>query len=292
VISDPSSSLNTLIYSLSQPQVSVLTSSASTKTYQMNSILRTGLAASSAQTSTGGSIGSAFYGQIYLLAVYSSVVPQSTIDTSVASLQSTFRIVTNPAAWIVFDGDSITEGLLTTLGVNNPFQLAPQLNHSVWMRNIGISGQNLATSLANETVRVVNAFNPTITKNIVVMGGGEADICNAGASATTVFNNLKIYISNAKAAGYEVVVATLIFDLNVPNGCTDGSTRDVVRQDYNTMVIANASSLGYSVVDYDSIPELQAPQTPGYSADGIHPTSAGYALMAAKLAPVINALLP
>jgi hypothetical protein len=254
VISDPSSSLNTLIYSLSQPQVSVLTSSASTKTYQMNSILRTGLAASSAQTSTGGSIGSAFYGQVYLLAVYSSVVPQSTIDTSVASLQSTFRIVTNPAAWIVFDGDSITEGLLTTLGVNNPFQLAPQLNHSVWMRNIGISGQTLVTSLANETVRVVNAFYPTITKNIVVMGGGEADICNAGASATTVFNNLKIYISNAKAAGYEVVVATLIFDLNVPNGCTDGSTRDVVRQDYNTMVIANASSLGYSVVDYDSIP--------------------------------------
>jgi hypothetical protein len=131
---------------------------------------------------------------------------------------------------------------------------------------------------------VTPLFHASSPKNILVEDGGTNDLGTVAGS--DLFRNCLIpYVISAQAAGFRVVVGTLIFRRQLT------TTEDMERVRYNNLVRSNASTYGYIVVDYDSIPQLRNPQTFGYSWDGTHPTTLGYRLMAAKLATVLNGIL-
>jgi lysophospholipase L1-like esterase len=93
-------------------------------------------------------------------------------------------------------------------------------------------------------------------------------------------------VAARRAEGFEIIAGTLIYRDDIT------PATNAERESYNNLLRANASAYGYAVADYDSIPELRKSQSPaGYSSDGTHPTTRGYGLMAAKLAPVVNRIL-
>lgn len=283
---------STGLYSYMQPEVTVSTFGASSATYQINEVLQTGITASPSETALGGSLfalqNSPNYqneGQIYTVAIYSNVIGQSTIQTNKNNLYATFGINKNNATRIVYDGDSITEGYQSTQGVNKEFQVVPLLTHPADIRNVGVFGRLFSTCLSNETVNVLNSFSVAYTNNIVLIGAGINDI-NAGTTGASLFTtDLVPYVTAAQGAGYKVIVATLLFDA--------GSTgpAEIQRQAYNTLVRANAVADNYTVADDDSIVALQNPQNPADTADGLHPTSAGYGLMSVVEAAAINSVV-
>lgn len=288
--------LNTGVYSNMQPEISVITSSSTSKTYNLNDKVVTGIGTTPSATSTGGLIGSLssggfnYLGQAYMLAIYSAVHSQTLINTTKSALYSSFSINHNPIFFLNLTGDSITEGTGSSYGVNNPFQAAPLFKDFGIVRNSGRFGQALSTGLSNVTADVTNTFHSELSINIFVDQLGESDICNNSTPEATVLANMKTYVADAKAAGFTVGVASLIYDNS--SNCRPGSANDNARIQYNTDMKAFASTGGYFVVDYDSIPQLQFPQAAGYSSDGVHPTTLGYSLMAPVLANAVNPFLP
>lgn len=283
---------STNLYSnMQKPEVSVFTSGPSSKTYNLNEHLATGIGTTAANTTTGGflenaSNGYVYWGQEYTVAIYNTVIDQSTIQSNKNNLYSTFNISTNLQNQVIFDGDSITFGQGSTLGINNPVQASPLLKYPINIRNIGVSGFQLTTNLTNEPNSVLAAYDPSLTTSIVLIAGGINDI-DAGTTGANLFNNTLVpYVSAAVSTGYKVIVGTLLCN----SAATTGENTE--RQNYNTLVKANAVADNYTVADYDSIPQLQCPHTTGYSSDGLHPTTLGYSVMAPVAAGAINALLP
>lgn len=288
-------SADTGFYSYSsQPSVTAVTASATGKTYQLNSQLKTGIGATLAATTTGGFIGNLargggneYWGQQYILAIYSTVISQPTLASNISTLMTKFNIPTTYNYRIVFDGDSITRGVGAILFQNNPYQTKPLLNSSVYIRTIGVDGTNLSMMRSNEPQSITGSYDASLTKNVVLISGGTNDICNSGSNGTTLFTGtLEPYVATAKAAGYQVVVGTLIYNTL----CSAGQNTERIA--YNNLVRANNVTDGYVIADYDAITQLQFPQTPGYSADGTHPTTIGYSLMATTASNALNTIIP
>jgi hypothetical protein len=286
---------NTNLFSYSMiPSVSVVTSSSAAKTYQLNNQLITGIASTPENTTTGGLIGSIqagggypFFGQLYMLAIYNTVLSQTEISTIVSSLMSEFSVPTTREYSLGWDGDSISFGAYTTLFQNYLVQALPLLNAPVYPRNIALSGEYLSAMYGKISTDVLPFYNASLAANIWGIAGGTNDICLGGSTGSALFTNyLEPYVSALKTRGFEVVVGTLIYNA----ACS--LAQNTQREAYNSLVKSNASSLGYVVADFDSIPQLQFPQASGYSADGTHPTTLGDSLMSPIAASAINAYIP
>jgi lysophospholipase L1-like esterase len=243
-----------------------------------------------AETGTGGYIGSSaspgysWAGAFYFQAKYPTPHSTSVQQSMKNQLYSAFQVLTTATDRIVWDGDSITVGFGGTDIRNITFYADPLLSKRAYFRNIGITGQGLSQCLTNESGNITATFDPTLT-NIVVQNAGTNDLA-AGTTGTNLFNNSLVpYVAAAKAAGYKVVIGTLLYRTG------QVSSFETERQTYNNLVRSNAVADGYTVVDYDSVVQLQNPQTAGYSSDGTHPTSLGYSVLAPVAAAAINPLL-
>ena len=119
---------------------------------------------------------------------------------------------------------------------------------------------------------------------LVLAGGGDF---RAGASAAEVYAALRTYCAARRAAGFRVVVLTVL-----PR--SDPLTFEATRLAYDGMLRDTWSEFA------DGLADIAGDDRVGdtgdnldlrfYCADALHPNSAGYAVMAAVTAPALRAL--
>ena len=186
--------------------------------------------------------------------------------------------------YLLFDGDSLTKGLGATLGYQFAGSACAAFGEAGFFANIGIL-RVAACRDEREGQQRAAAFPFVSTASDSDWDGGSNDL-HIGMTGVRLFHDFFLpYAAARRAEGFEIIAGTLIYRDDI----TPASNAE--RESYNNLLRANASTYGYAVADYDSIPQLRKPQTPGYSSDGKHPMTRAYGLMAAKLAPVVNGIL-
>ncbi len=169
---------------------------------------------------------------------------------------------------VVFLGDSITIAWKTRDN-NVFFPGKPYVNR-------GISGQTTAQMLVRFQQDVV-ALKPAV---VVVLGGINDIAGNAGESTLPMIeDNLRSMVAIAQANGIRMVLSSVLPAIDFPwrKGLHPA---DKVR-DLNAWLRQYAAAHGCTYLDYYSaMADKDGAMKPGLSKDNVHPTPAGYAIMA------------
>jgi acyl-CoA thioesterase I len=186
---------------------------------------------------------------------------------------------------IICDGNSITQSVYGP-ETSYPRQLAQRLNdrgYDVTVVNAGVSGQTTAHMLHDALWQVDRRYDPDRLNLLIAMEGGNHMLF--GASPEAAAATFAKYCLSRRAAGYKVV-AIDTFPRN--HGYPPGYDRP--QRDYT------ADLLTYNQLIRDQWPDFadwyfdgrsQLPEfdmRPPYMDDGVHPSVAGNARLAAKLA--------
>ena len=199
----------------------------------------------------------------------------------------------NTSNSVLYTGNSLVQGYASTGGNTFPAQTNLLLggNYSTYNLGIGGSGTPAWTSLGPAIVDP--AVAPGVP-NTCVFWEGTNDIAQNNASGATAYANIVTYCKARRAAGYQVVVLSVL-----PRNSTTGTYNtpalfETQRQACNTLLRANWQTFASGFVDVGNDPAIgqagQYTNTTYYSGDGIHLTNAGYGVVAADAAPVIKAL--
>jgi lysophospholipase L1-like esterase len=106
------------------------------------------------------------------------------------------------------------------------------------------------------------------------------------ATAAAAYDALRRIVMAAHAAGATVIIATIL-----PRSDYDAA-QEAERQALNRQ-LRTARAGADALVDFAGDPMMQTnPQDPQNYTDGIHPTTAGYARLAALAARAVNGLRP
>lgn len=295
----------------SQVQTTVVTSSASDiVAYQDDAVSSLGV--NNAGTWVGGKIasgsnGQAYYGEWYAMAIYGSALNATDAGLLKTALNSHFLPITSYDTLFLMMGNSIVQGTKATLLKNNPRQAEPLLNRPIAIADCGVFGQKAATVHGVISTVYVTAYNPTLAKNIAIVIEPTNDIDGAasgniaapstdgggggGSIGTNVWNNYTLPdIRTLKAAGFIVLVPTTI-NRNWAGSATDITQKTAAQLDWNTLARNNTVAEGYTLVDYQALSQLSNTNDGTYFADGVHPTSTGYGVMANLLASVLNGII-
>lgn len=192
---------------------------------------------------------------------------------------------------LAFEGDSIsvwppepTDYVNLTRGVFSPYSASP---------NFATGGATIATITARAATTDA-AYDATRFFNILSVFIG-ANNLRFGESDTTIFNALKAYCQARRAAGWQVVLATMLpsnADACAAGGC------ETTRLSVNSMIRADPSF-------YDALADIGATSTTmgNYAAvsdatyyeqtAGLHPTNpVGQALLAPFFQAAVHSLIP
>jgi len=189
---------------------------------------------------------------------------------------------------IVVDGDSISQGALSTALVNRDVQTRKLLDVSVRGRNYAYFGQTAAQLLAAFAGRAALGYSSKFRRNIYSFLIGHNTL-NAGISGADLYATVQAIVAAAKAIGYDTIFVGTV----LPSGALVG-TKETERLAYNALLRAGAAALGVTIIDYAANPIMGAANAPANTAlygDQIHPLSYGYALMAADEAAAFNITL-
>ena len=170
---------------------------------------------------------------------------------------------------VVFMGDSITDGWGRWQGLPPFFPGKPYVNR-------GISGQTTPQMLLRFQQDVVK-----LQPSAVVILGGTNDIAgNTGLSTLGMIeDNLRSMAEIAKANHIQVILASVLPVTDYPwrRGLQPA---EKVRA-LNAWIKGYAHDHGYVYLDYYSaLTNAQGGLDPAMAKDGVHPTAAGYAVMA------------
>ncbi|MEA3118011.1 MAG: hypothetical protein QOI13_1281 [Paraburkholderia sp.] len=210
-----------------------------------------------------------------------------------------------PAAAIAAIGDSITDGLHSSLGRNRrwPDALARRLadggDHSTAVLNFGISGNRLLSDSACYGEALERRFerdalgHPGVKAVVVLIGindinfgampprkGLDCDAPHKIVTAADLIGGYRRLIDAAHRRGVRILGATLT-PASLP------PAREAIRLAVNTWIRTSGSFDG--VIDFDAAlrdPVKAGRLRPDYdSGDHIHPSDAGYAAMGDAVAP-------
>lgn len=173
----------------------------------------------------------------------------------------------------IFQGNSIC------YGVNSQTRSYPavvgQLLKSGNCHNFGDSGKTTPqlNTLATGNVDIV--FDPTATKNILILNEGINDL-KAGVNELTAYNNIKTYCQNRKIANPSLII--VVVGLTNRTDVGNPAQYEIDRVAVNNRIAA-ARSAGETWVDVFSRVDLNSSLNPVnttfYGADGVHPNNAG-----------------
>jgi acyl-CoA thioesterase I len=177
---------------------------------------------------------------------------------------------------VVFFGDSITDGWASgRFGAFFPGQ--PYVNR-------GIGGQTTAQMLLRYRADVID-----LRPRVVVILAGTNDISGNSGPTTlpTVQGNLTTMAELAQGHGIKVVLATLLpvcdckqDDKGRPRAQTTSRPPAAI-QALNAWIRDYAHANGYTLLDYSpALADREGLLRPDLTDDGLHPNTAGYALMA------------
>ncbi len=131
--------------------------------------------------------------------------------------------------------------------------------------------------------RVAPHHDPAAPFNIVLFHGGDNDIA-AGRTAGQAADSLGRYVALAHAQGWTVIVST---ELGRPDW---SPSAQAALAEYNVLELRNAAGADL-VIDYANASGMADPDARAsgglYNADGVHPSAAGYAVLADLLRQAI-----
>ena len=203
-------------------------------------------------------------------------------------------------------GDSITDGdqiaALEPVDENARFTnfLASALlaDGPASVINLGISGNQLNSTFIGENMQARldrDVLTQTAVSHMIVLGGindlGLPILLGApaGATASQLIAGHQQIAARAKARGLEVIGGTLTPSGSVALPGYNSEATQAVRAEVNEWI--RSSGTYDRVADFDRA--LRDPANPGVmqadlTADGLHPNSAGYRVMAAEVTRALN----
>jgi len=186
---------------------------------------------------------------------------------------------------LVWEGGSIIIGGSAADGEELTRQTRALLDHTCHSYKSTSGNRTLADMIAQASVRVDPHYDPVADANVCVVMAGGGDLASGG-DPQAVLDALRTYCAARRAAGFEVVVLTLL-----PR--SDPVGFDAARAVYNDILRAQWPTFADGLANVAADPRIGADGAnldPVYFADAIHPTSAGYAVMAAAVAPALEGL--
>lgn len=274
--------LNTEKLARSQPELMTLRSSGTAITALRDGVA-TALPVNNAGTWAGGTIGRGgvtynFEGSTDFWAVYPSALSDGDMATLRTALNGMYAItpLENTALPLVVGvGNSIVLGTGATNGRNNQFYAEGLLTRPVHWMGAAIFGQTAATAYADRA-QYFDEYDAARPVNIILAPEPTNDIAGSTTGTDAWNNSVKLFVDTAVAAGFKVILPTTIkrppFD----------ATRQGFINDYNTLARAYANGTNIILCDYAmDDASLTLP-------DNVHPNSASYAIMAARLAAAID----
>lgn len=216
------------------------------------------------------------------------------LDTAVTDSQfqllQAFVVAMESLDRVICDGDSITFGTGLTVATSYPSVLSAALDDGYVVTNFGVPSQTVADMSSDFATQIAPLSGNVWQRKILVAFGGSNDISIGGASAATLISRIQSYCNTATAAGYTVILCTI---LPRSNAATPASF-EADRQTVNTWIRANYLTIAHGLADLaadsrigDAGDELD---TTYYQADRVHPTAAGAAIIAETVQGAISAL--
>jgi lysophospholipase L1-like esterase len=195
---------------------------------------------------------------------------------------------TQPIGNIVFDGDSLTAG--STATDPYPSQLMRGFHSDVKWVNLGIGGQRVQDMLANASSKVDPLYGAERGQNVVVIWGGTNDIRHWAHPPGVVYSQLREYCLGRRAAGYTVVVLTMLprTDGVIPEGL------EADRQAFNRMIRATWPGFADALVDVGCDRLIGLPgcerDTRLFSPDLVHLNNTGLSIVAGRVNQILSML--
>ncbi len=190
---------------------------------------------------------------------------------------------------LIFDGDSITEGATASQFDSYPRQLSESLSNGANVYQVGISGGTTTTQNVGRSKWQSKIYNASAPCNIITYAIGTNDI-GVGTSVQTIYDNIVDYINEVTTVGYEIVLCTVL-----PRTSFTGTPKEADRLQLNQLLRDNWVDLGcIGFVDYDNegtMGKTAFTSNLAYYADGTHPTTLGYSLMAMFVKETLEPLL-
>jgi lysophospholipase L1-like esterase len=186
---------------------------------------------------------------------------------------------------LICDGNSLTFGTGSSnpTAESYPAQLVALLGTSWAEANYGVPGQSAELMNSDATTQIDPLFDSQLPKNIVIAWEGIGSINNANDTAAQAYAAMTTYIQGRQAAGFKVIVLTTM------KWGTITAPKEVIRQAYNALVLANSAGAD-AVVDVASDSRLSDPtNTTYFNGDTVHLTDAGYAVVAGLVRPAVLA---
>jgi lysophospholipase L1-like esterase len=204
------------------------------------------------------------------------------------------RVSAGDAGWspffrpgvVVWDGGSIISGHRADPGYEFPAQTLAVVPRVVRSHVSVTSSARIADMLLQAPVEVDARYSQYADLNLCVLLAGGGDF-RYGASATSVYSEVRTYCRERRQAGFSVVLLTVL-PTNRPE------TFEATRLVYNAMVRAHWETFADGLADIAADPRIgdtgDEYDQQFYESDALHLTNAGNSVMAAVTAPVIAAL--
>lgn len=221
------------------------------------------------------------------------------VDSAVQVTASANSSVTNASASVVFKASitgTLSSGSAVVTGIPSTTGLTAGM---ILVRTAGASGVPYFTwNGVTPPTTILSVDGPTqITMSANATASGATTI-NVTDPALCVTQGQALYTASVspcivawKAGAFSVIAPTTIARSFSTAGTVLLLQLDQVRRAYNTYLASRAAPDGFSLSDFAGDSRLQDPTNTTYIADGVHPSNAGYAVMAGIQAPVVNALI-
>jgi hypothetical protein len=187
-------------------------------------------------------------------------------------------------AVVVWDGGSIIAGHPAEAAYRFPAQTLSMLPRACESFVSASAGARIADMLRDGPTEVDARFQPEADLNLCVVLAGGGDF-RSGATAATMYDSLRTYCEQRRAAGFRVVVLTVL-----PCHRTDGF--EVKRIAFNAMLRDGWRDFADGLADIGGDPRIgdtgDEYDAQFYRTDQLHLTNAGNAVMAAVAAPVLG----
>jgi len=190
---------------------------------------------------------------------------------------------------VFFDGNSLTVGSGSTGGFDYPNRVMARIGGGWWWRNVAVSGTRTPDLDGRAPTAIDARWDAGSAPHVVVIWEITNDL-KLGASRAAAYQNIVTYCRRRKAAGWKVIVLTVLprTQVGLP------ATFEADRQAINAELRQHWRDYADALVDVGANPTLgpdgsQANLT--YYWDGIHLTDAGYAVVAGMVAPALEAVL-
>ena len=184
--------------------------------------------------------------------------------------------------WVVFDGDSLTYGQGVTNGTHYPPVTVAATSRQWHGVNVAIGGQKLGSMTTAGPTRVDTQYDATREKNVLVIWSSN-DLSVSTAAET--HDLLEAYCLARQAAGWTVLVC------NATPRTTSGF--NTLRNAYNVLIAANYTDYADGLIDLaadSTIGDDADASNATYYGDGVHMTTAGYAIVAGLVTTALDAL--